>query len=186
MAWPTWKRCAAVPRAEAALQLQSVGHRIIRSASSRHGSPHAGQAAAPQAILPSSVSTTRAPLSVWATSNGVSWPSDASGLRSRGHDTAETFDFLGFTHCCSATQRGKFVVLRLTRGKKMRAKLCAVHEVLRKRMTRPAAEQGPYLRSVVAGQLAFLLRYASRLQQPTCDVLVQYAGNQGLVGHAFL
>ena len=86
--------------------------------------------------------------------------------RRRGQGKPETFDFLGFTHCCSATRRGKFVVLRLTSGKKMRAKLCAIHEELRKRMTRPAAEQGQYLRSVVAGHMRYygVPRNGTRLQ----------------------
>jgi RNA-directed DNA polymerase len=35
----------------------------------------------------------------------------------------DTFDFLGFTHCCGETRQGKFVVLRMTSAKKMRAKL---------------------------------------------------------------
>jgi RNA-directed DNA polymerase len=73
----------------------------------------------------------------------------------RGQGKPETFDFLGFTHCCGATRRGKFVVLRLTSAKKMRAKLRAVHEELRKRMTRPVEEQGQYLRSVVSGHMRY-------------------------------
>ena len=86
--------------------------------------------------------------------------------RRRGQGKPETFDFLGFTHCCSATRRGKFVVLRLTSGKKMRAKLRAVHEELRKRTTRPVAEQGQYLRSVVAGHMRYygVPRNGTRLQ----------------------
>jgi len=86
--------------------------------------------------------------------------------RRRGQGKPETFDFLGFTHCCSATRRGKFVVLRLTSGKKMRAKVRAVHEELRKRMTRPVAEQGQYLRSVVAGHMRYygVPRNGTRLQ----------------------
>ena len=86
--------------------------------------------------------------------------------RRRGQGKPETFDFLGFTHCCGVTRRGKFVVLRLTSGKKMRAKLRAVHEELRKRMTRPVAEQGQYLRAVVAGHMRYygVPRNGTRLQ----------------------
>src|SRR5712691_2036945 len=60
-------------------------------------------------------------------------------------------DFLGITHCCGKTRKGKFMVLRLTSGKRLRAKLLAVKTELRKRMHQPIAEQGKYLRAVVAG-----------------------------------
>jgi group II intron reverse transcriptase/maturase len=63
----------------------------------------------------------------------------------------ETFDFLGFTHCCGKSRKGKFMVLRITSAKRMRAKLLAVKTELRKRMHHPIAEQGKYLRAVVAG-----------------------------------
>jgi group II intron reverse transcriptase/maturase len=69
----------------------------------------------------------------------------------RGQGKPETFDFLGFTHCCGQTRQGKFVVLRLTSGKRMRAKLLALASELRRRMTRPTDEQGQYLRAVVSG-----------------------------------
>ncbi|MFO1288901.1 MAG: reverse transcriptase domain-containing protein, partial [Rubrivivax sp.] len=71
--------------------------------------------------------------------------------RRRGQGKPETFDFLGFTHCCGKTRKGKYMVLRLTSAKKLRAKLRALKDELRKRMHRPIAEQGQYLRAVVAG-----------------------------------
>lgn len=71
--------------------------------------------------------------------------------RRRGQGKPDTFDFLGFTHCCGRTRKGKFMVLRLTSAKRLRAKLQAVKLELRKRMHRPIAEQGKYLRAVVAG-----------------------------------
>jgi len=71
--------------------------------------------------------------------------------RRRGQGKPDTFDFLGFTHCCAKTRRGNFMVLRLTSAKRMRAKLLAVKTELRRRMHRPVAEQGQYLRAVVAG-----------------------------------
>ena len=43
------------------------------------------------------------------------------------------------------------MVLRLTSAKRLRAKLHAVKDELRRRMHRPIAEQGQYLRAVVAG-----------------------------------
>jgi group II intron reverse transcriptase/maturase len=71
--------------------------------------------------------------------------------RRGGQGKPETFDFLGFTHCCGQTQKGKFMVLRLTSAKRLRAKLHAVKDELRRRMHRPIAEQGQYLHAVVAG-----------------------------------
>ena len=71
--------------------------------------------------------------------------------RRRGQGKPETFDFLGFTHCCARTRRGSFMVLRLTSAQRMRAKLLAVKTELKRRMHRPIAEQGQYLRAVVAG-----------------------------------
>ena len=35
----------------------------------------------------------------------------------RGLGRPETFDFLGFTHCCSKTRQGYFKILRLTMKK---------------------------------------------------------------------
>jgi RNA-directed DNA polymerase len=57
--------------------------------------------------------------------------------RRRGQSKPETFDFLGFTHCCGKTRKGKFMVLRLTSAKRLRAKLLAVKTELRRRMHRP-------------------------------------------------
>ncbi len=71
--------------------------------------------------------------------------------RRKGKGKPDTFDFLGFTHCCGKTRKGKFMVLRLTSAKRLRAKLLAVKTEMRKRMHQPIAEQGKYLRAVVAG-----------------------------------
>lgn len=43
----------------------------------------------------------------------------------------ETFDFLGFTHYCDKTKRGKFKLGRKTASKKFRAKVKALNEWLR-------------------------------------------------------
>ncbi len=75
--------------------------------------------------------------------------------RRRGLSKPNTFDFLGFTHCCGVTRKGKFMVLRITSGKRLRAKLLAVKNELRKRMHRPIAEQGQYLRAVVGGHARY-------------------------------
>jgi hypothetical protein len=41
--------------------------------------------------------------------------------RRRGQGKPETFDFLGFTHCCGKTRKGKFMVLRITSAKRLQA-----------------------------------------------------------------
>jgi len=41
----------------------------------------------------------------------------------RGNGRPETFDFLGFTHCCGQDRQGRFRVVRLTVKKRMRATL---------------------------------------------------------------
>ena len=71
--------------------------------------------------------------------------------RRKGQGKPQTFDFLGFTHCCGKTRKGHFMVLRLTSAKRLRAKLQAVKLELRRRMHHPIPEQGQYLRAVVAG-----------------------------------
>ena len=63
--------------------------------------------------------------------------------RRRGQGKPETFDFLGFTHCCGKTRKGSFMVLRLTSAKRMRAKLQAVKTELQKAHAPPHRRAGP-------------------------------------------
>ena len=69
----------------------------------------------------------------------------------RGQGKPETFNFLGFTHICSQTRKGKFTVLRRTMSKRKRAKLKEIKKELRQRMHNPVPEVGRWLRTVVAG-----------------------------------
>ena len=64
----------------------------------------------------------------------------------------ETFNFLGFTHCC-ATRRsdGDFALRRLSIAKRVRAFLQKVKEELQKRYAWSVAMQGSWLRSKVRG-----------------------------------
>ena len=71
--------------------------------------------------------------------------------RRRGEGKAETFDFLGFTHCCSKTRKGWFSILRLTIKKRMRATLKAIRAKLRKKMHYPIPYVGRWLGQVVQG-----------------------------------
>ena len=80
----------------------------------------------------------------------------ASQSRSgRGQGKPETFNFLGFTHICAKTRRGKFTVLRKTMRKKRQLKLKEVYVELWRRMHEPVPEQGAYLRAVVAGHIRY-------------------------------
>ena len=67
----------------------------------------------------------------------------------RGERKPETFDFLGFTHSCSQTQKGMFTVLRKTMRKRRQANLREVYLELKRRMHDSVPRQGAYLRSVV-------------------------------------
>lgn len=73
----------------------------------------------------------------------------------QGMGKPETFGFLGFTHICGRTRSGRFLVLRHTIKKRMRAKLQEVKETLRLHMHRPLPEQGGWLRNVVRGYYAY-------------------------------
>ena len=79
----------------------------------------------------------------------------AANRKARGLGKPETFDFLGFTHICGRTRNGRFQVRRRSRRDRMRAKLQAVKEELRRRMHAPVAEQGKWLASVVLGYFKY-------------------------------
>lgn len=75
--------------------------------------------------------------------------------RDRGDGKPATFTFLGFTHTCSQTRKGRFTVLRQTMRRRWQAKLREVNLELRRRLHDPIPEQGAYLRSVVAGHTRY-------------------------------
>ena len=79
----------------------------------------------------------------------------ASNRKRRGAGKPETFDFLGFTHMCGESKRGKFRVKRQTIGKRMRAKLQEVKTELWKRMHRPVPETGQWLGAVLRGHFQY-------------------------------
>jgi len=66
-----------------------------------------------------------------------------------------TFDFLGFTHICAKSHGGKFLLKRQTMRKRLRAKLAEIKEEMRNRLHQRIAEQGNWLKGVVAGYLAY-------------------------------
>jgi group II intron reverse transcriptase/maturase len=71
--------------------------------------------------------------------------------RRLGLGKPETFHFLGFTFICGRSRRGKFQIRRKSRRDRMRAKLQAVKQELRRRMHQSILEQGKWLRQVVTG-----------------------------------
>jgi len=80
----------------------------------------------------------------------------AAGNRKRGgQGKPQSFDFLGFTHICGKTRKGKFAVTRQTIKKRMRAKLQAIKSELRRRMHDPVPEVGNWLTSVVRGHMQY-------------------------------
>jgi group II intron reverse transcriptase/maturase len=79
----------------------------------------------------------------------------ARDRQKRGQGHPETFDFLGFTHCCGQTRRGAFKVVRITIAKRMRATLAKIKEALRTRSCHKIADQGRWLRSVIQGWLNY-------------------------------
>ncbi|MCP4605376.1 MAG: group II intron reverse transcriptase/maturase [Proteobacteria bacterium] len=79
----------------------------------------------------------------------------ARDRKRRGDNKPETFDFLGFTHVCDRDRLGRFIVLRQTMRKRMRAKLKELKEELRRRMHWPIPVVGQWLRSVLLGHYRY-------------------------------
>jgi len=79
----------------------------------------------------------------------------ARNRQQRGEGKPETFNFLGFTHICGRTRKGKFTVLRQTIRKRMRAKLKVIKLELRRRLHDSLKEVGQWLRSVVGGHTRY-------------------------------
>jgi group II intron reverse transcriptase/maturase len=75
----------------------------------------------------------------------------AERRKRRGLGKPETFNFLGFTFICGKTRAGQFQIKRKTRPDRMRAKLKAIKEEMRKRMHQPIPVQGKWLWQVVRG-----------------------------------
>src|SRR5271170_5601282 len=75
----------------------------------------------------------------------------AESRKRRGLGKPETFTFLGFVFICSKTRRGKFQIKRKSRRDRMRAKLQAIKQELRRSMHEPIPKQGRWLQQVVTG-----------------------------------
>jgi hypothetical protein len=73
----------------------------------------------------------------------------------RGQGKPPTFNFLGFTHVCGKTRKGKFVVLRQTIARRMHAKLARLKTALRRCMHLPIPQVGRWLARVVSGHYRY-------------------------------
>lgn len=67
----------------------------------------------------------------------------------------ETFNFLGFTHYCGATRRGKFMVKRKTQVTRMVRKLKELQVEMRKRWHAKVPEQHAWLSQVLRGHYRY-------------------------------
>jgi RNA-directed DNA polymerase len=79
----------------------------------------------------------------------------AERRRNRGKGRPETFDFMGFTHYCSASRDGRFMVKRKTQGKRLRKKVAELRDEAHKRMHRPVKDQHQWLCSVLRGHYQY-------------------------------
>jgi hypothetical protein len=79
----------------------------------------------------------------------------AENHKSSGEGKPESFDFLGFTHTCDRSGNGRFIVLRQTIGKRMRAKLAEIKCELSRRLHHSVPSVGQWLRSVVQGHFQY-------------------------------
>jgi RNA-directed DNA polymerase len=79
----------------------------------------------------------------------------ARDRRARGLGRPETFQFLGFTHVCAKTRKGRFKLKRITDSRRVRAKLRANRLEMRRRMHQPIPEQGRWLASVLRGHYRY-------------------------------
>jgi group II intron reverse transcriptase/maturase len=75
----------------------------------------------------------------------------ARNRKTRGLGRPETFGFLGFTHACAMTKKGRFKLKRMTDSKRLQAKLRALKDELMRRRHQPIPEQGRWLASVLRG-----------------------------------
>jgi hypothetical protein len=79
----------------------------------------------------------------------------AENRKGRGERKPKTFDFLGFTHYCGKSRKGKFTLKRRTQAKKRTAKLREVYAELRRRMHWKIPAIGQWLAAVLRGHYQY-------------------------------
>jgi group II intron reverse transcriptase/maturase len=75
--------------------------------------------------------------------------------KERGLGKPGSFDFLGFTHYCTMTRNGTFMVGRKTSRKRLVKQIRAIQTELRRRMHHPIPVTARWLRSAVRGHLNY-------------------------------
>jgi len=79
----------------------------------------------------------------------------ARNRKSRGEGRPETFDFLGFTHRCDVTSRGRFALRRATIAKRLRATIAVIKVKSIQQRHWPIDAVGKWLRRVCQGWLNY-------------------------------
>jgi group II intron reverse transcriptase/maturase len=79
----------------------------------------------------------------------------ATNRKRNGRGKPDTFDFLGLTHACGRTRKGRFAVLRLTKRTRLQAKLREIHTTLRRRLHDSVPEIGRWLASIIRGHVNY-------------------------------
>lgn len=67
----------------------------------------------------------------------------------------ETFTFLGLTHICGRSRKGRFLLRRQKERKRMTAKLHELNREMQRRRHQSIPEQGRWLNAVVHGHVAY-------------------------------
>lgn len=75
--------------------------------------------------------------------------------RRRRQGKPETFGFLGFTHICGRSRRGRAMLLRRTSRKRLQAKLQSIQRSLRRNLNWSVPRMGKYLRALLRGHVAY-------------------------------
>jgi RNA-directed DNA polymerase len=79
----------------------------------------------------------------------------ASDRERRGEGRPETFDFLGFTHYCGTTRKGRFMVMRKTQRKRMIRKLRELRREMKFRRHDLVPQQQKWLAAVLRGHYGY-------------------------------
>lgn len=75
----------------------------------------------------------------------------ADNRKGRGDRKPDTFDFLGFTHICGKTRKGRFKLVRHTIASRMTSTLHRIKAALRRAMHAPVDQVGRWLQQVMRG-----------------------------------
>ena len=79
----------------------------------------------------------------------------AANRRQRGQGRPDTFDFLGFTHYCRTTKKGRFGIGRKPIAKRMNRKLKAIKQALQRRQHEDIVQTAQWLGQVLDGWLNY-------------------------------